>query len=271
MQHIFKRVAILLAFSLCAPVPLATAQTKQKQEQRQNQKVREAEQELSESKKKLTDSQRSLREAVKGWIARQDLWIEAKKALRKAESEAEKKLGKDIGLPDVYQRTDILREQLDHESQPVRDALRKEERWQQASIDAQSAKVEREALMEQSDISDSERQLKMDSLSARIARPSEMEMAAVAADPKCAILQKELDAAVQELAALRKKIDPDRIAQDPAVSKLRKSIAERQKEAMEAEKKVNSSRKAVVSASRSVAEAQSRLAKAKQLDKRNGK
>ncbi|WP_146675715.1 hypothetical protein [Pirellula sp. SH-Sr6A] len=271
MQRIFKRVAMLLAFSLCVPVPLAMAQTKQRQEQRQNQKVREAEQELAASKKKWTDTQRSLRDTVKGWIARQDLLIEAKKDLRKAESEAEKKLGKDIGLPDVYQRTDTLREQLDHESQPVRDALRKEERWQKASVDAQSAKVERDALLEQSEGSDSERQSKMDSLSARIARPSEMEMAAVAADPKCAILQKELDAALGELAALRKQIDPDRIAQDPAVSKLRKSIVERQKEAMEAERKVNSSRKAVASASRSVAEAQLRLAKAKQLDKRNGK
>lgn len=260
-----------IATITAVPFENAQSQTKQKQEQRDNRKVKEAEQELSAAKKKLTDNQRTLRDAIRGLASQQSRLVETKQALRKAESEAERKLGEKLGLPSLFDKTEDIRERLQSQSKPVLEALKLKGEWKQAQADAEKAKIARDAAQEDPELSDMDREKMLEQWSKTISKPNDLEIAAIAADPSCAKIQNELNAALEALESARKKIDQDKVSKDPAVAKLKKELGEIQKNVKESEASVLSARKRTFAAAKDVAESQTKWNRAKQQDKRNDK
>lgn len=235
-------------------------------EQKENERVQRAQRALSEAQKELREKQADLKSAVKKLDTAQDKLVPAKRALREAEDAAEAEIGASLGIPEVVALVNSRRKEYDALAKPVLDDLHAKPEWKAVQADADKAKTDKEALRENVELEDDERDLQLKKLAAIIQRPFDIEDKALAANTECAAAKKLVDEAAMKLAELRKKISPGKVDSHPKVVAAQKALENVQKSFAQEEKLLTNSRTAATKAQRSVVAAQNELNRAKQAD-----
>lgn len=235
-------------------------------EQRENERVQKAEKEVTQSRKALNEFQGDLRTALKQLDDAQDKLVLAKRGLNEAKDSAEAELGAKLGIPEAIAAVNEKRKRFEELSKPILDKLHARPEWKSLETQVAKAKSEREALRENVELEDDEREKQLKALSEIIAKPFNVETQAIQADADCMKARKEVDDASAKLVETRKKLSESKIDAHPLVAAAKKKVAEVDKTVASSEKALTAVRSSATKAQRSLQQALSELSRAKQAD-----
>lgn len=235
-------------------------------EKRENQRVREAEKEVGEARKKLSDAQRLVKDRLKVLEQSNAKIIEARRKYRDAEELAEEQFGKALGIPEAMAEVKALRKELDRLSEPVLARLHESKEWVVLSSTLEQRRKERDELLENSELDEPARTSKLAELSELFSKPVEMEEEAIQGVPECKSLADKLKSSVTDLDLLRKKISRDQVESHPKVKEAVKKIEQLTAENQRLEKEFASARSTANKAWRTLQAATQKMQKAKYED-----
>lgn len=235
-------------------------------EQRENERVRNAERELTQARKRISELQNDLRSQIRRLDSAQDKLFTSKAKLRDAREAAEAELGAKVGIPECMATVKEKRTNYDELCKPVLDRLHESPEWKKLESEASSAKTALASLRENVELSEEERVQKTKALNDVIFRTFTSENQALQSDVDCVQARKELDAASERLQQMRKKLTPDEVNSHRSVVAASKSVSEADKQFSSIEREIANTRSAVAKAQRVLQQAISSLAKAKQAD-----
>jgi hypothetical protein len=266
----YRNIALIVA--LCAiggAVHTLAAQDRnnnRKDEKREDERVRKAQQEVSEIGKKLSASRSDLNSSLKALDQSQTKFLLANRQLREAQEAVEAELGRSIGLPEALEKVRQQRDRYNELIQPVIAQLHATPEWKTLQTQVAQAKIDRQALRENVALEADEHQKQLAMLDAILNRPDELESQAIHAKPACVEAQEELKKAQAEVGQLRKKLTVSKVDSHPKVAAAKKQLNEILSAKMADEKKVTAARNAAVKVQQDLSRAQEELLKAKQAD-----
>jgi chromosome segregation ATPase len=261
----------ILVFSLILHVSasLGFAQkngSDRRDEQRENERVRTAERELTQARKRISEFQNDLRSQLRRLDSAQETVSTSKAKLREAREAAEAELGAKIGIPECMATVKEKRTIYDELCKPVLDRLYESPEWKKLESEASSAKMALASLREDVELSEEERVQKTKALNDLIFRTFTSENQALQSNLDCVKARKELNEASERLQETRKKLTPDVVNSHRLVVAASKSASEADKQFLSIEREIANTRRAVAKAQRVLQQAISTLAKAKQAD-----
>lgn len=265
--HVTIKAAVALAF-LCAS-SFALAQNNgnnRREEKRENERVRNAEQDVSHARKRISELQNELRSQLRKFDSVQDKVVQSKVELRDARDAAESELGAKLGIPECLANIKEKRKVYDELCKPVIDSLHESPEWRRLESEATSAKQSLASLREDVELSDEERASKVKELNDIVFRTFSAENQAINLNPNCVMAKKDLDDASQRLQEIRKKLTPETVNSHRLVVTANKSFIELDKQFSAIDREIAKTRSSIVRAQRELQQAIANHAKAKQAD-----
>jgi chromosome segregation ATPase len=235
-------------------------------EQRENERVRNAEREVSQARKRISEIQNDLKSQLRRFDSAKDKVSKSKATVREAREAAESELGVKLGFPESLAVVREKRQIFDELCKPVLDRLHESPEWKKLESEAASAKAILASLREDVELSEEELAQKTKALNDVIFRTFASENQALQANEDCLRARKELDEASERLQELRKKLTTDAVNSHRLVIAASKTFAEVEKQFLSIDREIANTRGAVAKAQRVLQQAISALAKAKQDD-----
>jgi chromosome segregation ATPase len=235
-------------------------------ERKENQRVANAEREVAQLKKELSAIQKSVKEDLGQLAKRESALVQLRKNMRQVREDVEDRLGEKLGIPSALQAQRKASSEFDAASAKVIESLSTSPEWKAAKATADAAKEERKALLEDVELDDDARKVKLKKTQDAIDRLSSFEQDAIRKDPVAGKAQSTLQSAQSQLDQLRKQLPKDKIDADPKVVQLDKELQKLEKEIADSRRDVDKHRSTALSLQRKLVQAQSALQKARAAD-----
>lgn len=234
-------------------------------------KVQAEQRDVAEARDDLQELQKDLKEAGGRRIKSEAAQRTAAQHIKKVTGELEAKHEVSAGLTKARDAQKVAQEAFDTASAPVLAASKAKPEYQAAVDAAKAASARLKALREDKSLSDADRKKQTSESTQAVFRPSQLEQAALEADPAAKAAREKLTKAGEAVQAARKKVDAA-VEKDPALIAAKADLEKAKKDIAAAVQEIERTQQKIAAAQQKLTrESQQLLQQKAQADKNKKK
>lgn len=261
--------ALCLGMLLVSPAWAQKNNRNKQDEKRENERVADAQKEVREQQKDLSDAEQKLREAVRSSTSQVANLARAREQLRQTREQTADRLAKSMGIEAALERLKLAKMKLVEFKTPVIEKLHRSKEWVAATDAADKAQSEIDKLREDIELSDDDRKQKLDRLTKLVLRPDELDRQAVVETAEGKLLTDQVEAALAAIEKIRRAIPDEKVDADPAVVQAKKTLEKSEQELKKLTQNVSAQRNSVQKAQQQLQQSRQKLQQAQAADARD--
>ncbi len=265
----------IAALCLCAALTSAALAQKnnrdQRDEKRENQRVAAAEKTVHDKQSELKTTEQKLRNLMREVAQLAGNITTTRNRWRDTRDEAADELAKAAGITGALGHLKATKAKLAEYSRPILDELHKSEKWQSAKRAADQAKRQAETVREDVDLTDAQREAKLDELIKLMGQPDELDRLAIIETEQGKLLSDEVTTALNMVAKIRKSVPDEKIDAHPTVVKAKQALERAEQELAKHKQSLSAQGGHVAKAKQELQQARQKLEQARVADKKDGR